>query len=283
MSDDPRRPLVLVAGAWLGAWAWRSVADRLRALGSRDVYPVTLTGLADRVHLARPDVDLTTHVTDVVNLLDFEDLHDTVLVGHSYGGVVITGAADRRPERVHAAVYVDTRPLPSRTAVADAQAPEARRRQQQDVEQHGDGWRWPPVDRDTLLSGTFGSAAGLTDHHLALLAERATPQPYATFTTPLELTHDRPPRVRRVAVVCTGGGLDLALLRALIAQGDPRVSVFADDWELRELPTGHWPMLSTPDALAALLHDVAATPHDPDDAHPRAARRPGTVGGGRIG
>jgi len=74
-----------------------------------------------------------------------------------------------------------------------------------------------------------------------------------------------------------------ALLRALIAQGDPRVSVFADDWELRELPTGHWPMLSTPDALAALLHDVAATPHDPDDAHPRAARRPGTVGGGRIG
>src|SRR5206468_1823145 len=79
------RPLVLVPGACLGGWAWGDVARRLRAHG-HDVHPATLTGLGARVHLARPDVDLETHVTDVVNLLDYEGLEDVVLVGHSYSG-----------------------------------------------------------------------------------------------------------------------------------------------------------------------------------------------------
>src|SRR5438034_191891 len=85
-------------------------ATGLRKHG-HDVHPVTLTGLGDRVHLARSDVGLETHITDVVNLLDYEDLRDVVLVGHSYAGVVVTGVADRRPERLAAVVYLDTGPL----------------------------------------------------------------------------------------------------------------------------------------------------------------------------
>ena len=82
----------LVAGAWLGGWAWAPVTRRLRDFG-HDVYPVTLTGLGERAHLAGPDVDLDTHITDVVNTLEYDDLHEVVLVGHSYAGMVVTGAA----------------------------------------------------------------------------------------------------------------------------------------------------------------------------------------------
>ena len=258
MSTEVGRPLVLVPGAWLGGWAWRKVARRLRALG-HEVHPITLTGLGERVHLASEEIDLETHITDVVNVLDFESLDDVVLVGHSYGGVVVTSVADRRAERLNAVVYVDTRPLPSGTAVADVQPPELRERQQRDVQERGDGWRWPLVDRETPASGVFGSAAGLAEQDFEALEQRATAQPYATLTTPLALGHERPPGVRRVGVLCTAGGIDLALLRSLVAQGDPRAAVFADDdWELHELPTGHWPMFSMPDELADLLHRAAS-------------------------
>src|SRR3712207_6135632 len=91
---------VLVGGAWLGGWCWQRVARRLRDKG-HDAYPLTLTGLGERVHLASPRVDLETHITDVVNLMEFEDLHNVVLLGHSYAGLVVTpGAADRIPERI---------------------------------------------------------------------------------------------------------------------------------------------------------------------------------------
>ena len=90
---------VLVHGSCLGGWVWRRVADPLRQAGHA-VHTPTLTGLGERVHLARPDVDLDTHVQDVVNHLAFEDLADVVLVGHSYSGMVITGVAERVPERL---------------------------------------------------------------------------------------------------------------------------------------------------------------------------------------
>ena len=90
---------VLVGGSWLGGWCWQPVARRLRDNG-HDAYPVTLTGLGERVHLASPEVDLETHITDVVNLVEFEDLHDIVLLGHSYGGLAVIGVADRIPERI---------------------------------------------------------------------------------------------------------------------------------------------------------------------------------------
>src|ERR671910_3846047 len=103
---------VLVGGAWLGGWCWKPIARRLRDQG-HDAYPLTLTGLGERAHLASPEVDLETHITDVVNLIEFEDLRDVVLLGHSYANLVVTGVADRVPERISRVVYLDAGPFPS--------------------------------------------------------------------------------------------------------------------------------------------------------------------------
>jgi pimeloyl-ACP methyl ester carboxylesterase len=255
--DMSPRPLVLVPGACLGGWAWREVAEQLRALG-HDVYPVTLTGLGDRVHLADESVDLDTHIADVLGVLDYEDLSDAVLVGHSYAGLVVAGAADRRPERLDAVVYLDCSPIPDGIAISDLQTPEQREAQRSAVERDGDGWQWPIPDRATLETGQFGSTTGLSDEHFAAIAKRGTPQPYATFTSPLRLEHERPPGVRRSVIFCAAGGITVAAVRELIAQGDPRASPFADpDWDLREVPTGHWAMFSAPDQVAETLHDIA--------------------------
>ncbi len=250
---------MLVPGACLGGWVWRDLAGRLREEG-HEVHAVTLTGLGERVHLAHAGVDLETHVADVLNLLQFNALEDAVLVGHSYAGIVITAVADRLPERLGALVYLDTSPLPDGTAIVDVQPPEQRERQLRAVEQEGDGWRWPVPDRDALTAGTFGSTSGLREEHLRVIAERATPQPYATFTSPLRLARDRPaPGVRRAAIFCTAGGIDVERVHELIAAGDPRGALFAGpDWQLHDLPTGHWAMLSLPGPLAELLHRIAA-------------------------
>lgn len=98
--------VVLVHGAWGGGWDWRPV-DRMLTARGYDVYRVTLTGLGERVHLVGPDVNLSTHIADVVNTILFERLEDVVLVGHSYAGMVITGVADSIPERLDAVVYMD--------------------------------------------------------------------------------------------------------------------------------------------------------------------------------
>src|SRR5262245_38002118 len=125
---------VLVPGFWLGGWAWRDVAEPLRAARHR-VYPVTLTGLGERVHLGRPQVNLDTHLADVVNLLRYEQRHEGVLVGQSYAGTVIPvipvipGVADQVPERMARLVYVDTWPLPDGVAQIDLHPPAARQAQ----------------------------------------------------------------------------------------------------------------------------------------------------------
>ncbi|MCD6033333.1 MAG: alpha/beta hydrolase fold protein [Thermomicrobiales bacterium] len=113
---------VLVPGAWLGGWVWHEVAARLRAAG-HEVFPVTLTGLGDRSHLARPDIDLETHITDVVNILTWNDLTGVILAGQSYAGTVVTGVANRVPERITQLVYVDSAPLADGVAMTDLYPP----------------------------------------------------------------------------------------------------------------------------------------------------------------
>ncbi len=97
---------VIVHGATGGGWDWKVVAQKLSAKG-HSVYRATLTGLGERVHLANPDVDLSTHIQDVVNLIRFEQLTEVVLVGHSYGGMVLTGAMNEIPERIRHAIFLD--------------------------------------------------------------------------------------------------------------------------------------------------------------------------------
>ena len=133
---------VLVPGAWLGGWAWRDVAARLRA-AEHDVYPITLTGLGERVHLARPEIDLETHIADVVNTITWNDLDDVILAGHSYAGTVVTGVADRIAERLSQLVYVDSAPLSDGMAMVDLYPPDALAALQQTVEESGEGWLFP--------------------------------------------------------------------------------------------------------------------------------------------
>jgi pimeloyl-ACP methyl ester carboxylesterase len=105
-AQSGKATFVLVPGQWTGAFVWHTVAPLLRAAG-HDVFSVTCTGLGDRVHLANATIDLDTFVTDVVNVLEYEDLHEVILVGHSFGGMIITGVAERVPERLAQLVYLD--------------------------------------------------------------------------------------------------------------------------------------------------------------------------------
>lgn len=246
---------VLVGGAWLGGWAWQDVGRRLRSKG-HEAYPVTLTGLGERVHLATPDTDLDTHVTDVVNVMDYEDLTDVVLVGHSYSGVVVEGAAARSPERIGTVVYIDTAPLGDGVALLDFYPPEARAAVESMVTTSGDGWRLPFPGFDRLSQQA--SVAGLGPEARRLMEARATAQPFGTYTQPLRLEHSDIP-YRRRAVVCSDGGFSLDQIRTALASGDP--GMFAPyagpGWEFDEIHTGHWPMLSEPEQLSAVLDRYA--------------------------
>jgi pimeloyl-ACP methyl ester carboxylesterase len=239
---------VLVPGAWLGGWAWQDVARDLRQRG-HDVYPVTLTGLGERVHLARPEIDLDTHITDVVNLIAYEGLHDVILAGHSYAGTVVTGVADRIPDRLAQLVYVDSGPLADGQSMLDLFPPEGRAEVERVVAEFGQGWLLPFPPFDQLAQQA--SVAGLGEQQRTLMEARATPQPFATYRQPLHLTHDEPGGYRRVVIACDD-------IRGLVAAGVPQILPLTQPpWHYEELDTGHWPMLSAPNELGAMLDRIA--------------------------
>ena len=241
---------VLVPGFWLGGWAWRGVARPLRAAG-HEVYPATLTGMGERVHLARPEVDLDTHITDIVNLIEYEDLRDVVLVGHSYGGVPVTGASDRIPERLSRVVYVDSGPLPDGTAQLDNSTPEGRSFVEQQVAERGEGWRFPLPSWGEIEERMGASLEGVGDEERLLFRSLAADQPAGTFTQPLRLTN---PAREGLPKVLIASSFPLAQVHELIAGGHPYLRELAGpEWRFLELPTGHWPMFSAPRELADLL------------------------------
>ena len=116
---------VLVHGAWHGAWCWKRVRAALEKQGHQ-VFTPTLTGVADRSHLASPQINLDTHIADVANLIRWEELSNVVLCGHSYGGCVISGAADRIADRIGALVYLDAFLLENGQSLHDTLPPEMR-------------------------------------------------------------------------------------------------------------------------------------------------------------
>jgi pimeloyl-ACP methyl ester carboxylesterase len=242
---------VLVGGAWLGGWCWQGVARRLREEGN-DVYPVTLTGLGERVHLASPQVDLETHISDVVNLIEFEDLHDVVLLGHSYAGLVVTGAADRIPECLSQLVYLDTAPLPDGALLLETFPPELRKRTEERVRESGEGWKFPIPPPQELAS--MASLKGIDEDHLRLLYSCATPQPFGTYTQPLRLKNPARGELPKAGIVCS---FSLEQVEEMIASGNPLFREIAGpEWRFIELPTGHYPMFSRPEDFAEMLLDL---------------------------
>ncbi|MEQ4208416.1 alpha/beta hydrolase [Actinopolymorpha sp. B17G11] len=246
---------VLVAGNWLGGWAWADVTRHLRAAG-HDAHPVTLTGVGDRVHLASSTVDLDTHISDVVHTMEYENLHDVILVGHSYGGFPVTGAADKVPDRLARVVYVDSGPLPDGSSQLDTLGPEGRdailARMGADPD---DGWReplptWAAVEAD-------GTGGGLDEAAWARIAARATAQPLGANAQPLHLVDDkRRNAIPHTLITCL---FPLEQVRAMIAAKHPFFAAFTadQDWSYAELPTGHWPMFSEPEQLARILDDLS--------------------------
>jgi pimeloyl-ACP methyl ester carboxylesterase len=106
MSTTPSKTFLVCHGAWSAGWAWKKMHPLMQAAGHRLVTP-TYTGLGERAHLAHPGIDLNSHIEDMLNVIKYEDLRDIVLVGHSYGGMVATGVADRARDKVRQLIYID--------------------------------------------------------------------------------------------------------------------------------------------------------------------------------
>ncbi|MBC2873977.1 MULTISPECIES: alpha/beta fold hydrolase [Streptomyces] len=243
--------IVLIPGFWLGAWVWEDVARALRAAGHR-VHPVTLTGLAERAAEATPEVDVHTHTDDVVRVIEDGDLWDVVLVGHSGACVPVAGAAARIPDRIARIVYVDTGALPADMAVIDFNDPQTQSDWRDQVTKEGDGWRLPPPPFDPATAPD--DLAGLSDDHLTRLRALSTPQPFATVTGTLDRPAN-PAEVPATVITCT---FTPDQARTLAATGNPVFAPMAR-MDLHHLPTGHWPMLSRPADLAALLDKAAGS------------------------
>ncbi|GIG92473.1 alpha/beta fold hydrolase [Plantactinospora endophytica] len=238
---------VLVPGFWLGAWAWREVTEGLRAAGHQ-VHPLTLTGVADRAHLAGPEIGLATHTADIVRLIETADLHDVVLVGHSGGGMPVQQAADQLPDRIARVVYLESGPLPAGTAQFDTQPPEEQERLRTLV---GDGHLLPPPAWDPATDPV--NLAGLDDETLNLLRTRTTGQPLRAGTDPVTLPHGG--TVPTTLIVCT---FPVQTVREMISQGHPFFAGLAGA-DVHGLPTGHWPMFSEPKRLTELLDGIGRT------------------------
>lgn len=235
---------VLVPGFWLGGWVWRSVADALRERG-HEVHPVTLTGMGDRASEATPTVDLETHISDVIEQITSQDLREVALVGHSYGGLVITAAADRLPDRIARLVYVDTGPLPAGVSQNDFQEPDQQAANAELVASAGDGWLLPPPPWDQLAA----DVPDLPADRIAELASKSVPQPWATATSPVRLTGSWEP-LPRVGILCS---FSEQQVRQLAEQAPLFRHMASGDWRFEELPTWHWPMVSRPAELASIL------------------------------
>lgn len=173
--------VVLVHGTTAGGWVWKTIAPRLLAAGHA-VYTPTLTGLGERSHLLSPLIDLDTHITDVCNVLEFEDLTEVALVGHSYGGMVITGVADRMPERLSKLIYLDALVPHDGEAALDLIPQDQRQEMLQRVATQGMGWLLP-VQR---------GGNNVPTHNL--------PHPFRSWSEPLHLNNPPAPHIARIYV-----------------------------------------------------------------------------------
>jgi pimeloyl-ACP methyl ester carboxylesterase len=240
MTSHSQPPsIVLVHGAWHGAWCWRRVLPVLRAAGAT-VHAVTLTGVGDRSHLLTAVSGVETHVQDVLALIEAEELASVVLVGHSYGGLVVTGVADallaQSPERLHSLVYVDAVVPHSGESWSSTHTPETIQARLNQAEASG-GLSFPPPD---------ASVFGLDGADRDWVNRRQTSQPLAVYRSPLKFDEAAVARVPRLFIDCTSPALPT------IAVSRERVRTQAG-WQVRALATGHDPMVSEPQALADIL------------------------------
>jgi pimeloyl-ACP methyl ester carboxylesterase len=224
-------------GAWSAGWAWKKMHPLMQAAGHRLVTP-TYTGLGERAHLANPSIDLETHIEDMLNVIKYEDLRDIVLIGHSYGGMVATGVADRAREKVKQLIYIDAFVPKDGQSLLDLN--EVARLRVQELAKSGDGYRVPPnpTPPDTPPAD------------VAWLSERRVHMPIKCFEAKLKLSGPLTlPRsyiyATRITPADTFGPF------AKETKSDPA-------WRYFEIDASHAPNVTAPDALMALLEKIAA-------------------------
>lgn len=244
---------VLVHGGAHGGWCYQRVARILRSAG-HEVYTPTLTGVGERAHLLRADIDLDLHIRDVLAVLHCEDLHHVILVGHSYGGMVITGVADRAPDRIGHIVYLDAATPVNGESLAELAAPlmKAARSQARVI----DGVEL------VLFPGTEPMPHyGVTDpDDIAWMEQRLSPHPWKCFEQPLQLTNELALRdIPQTHIVCTSTLRTRDPVRMGPARAAGRV------WDI---DTGHDLMISEPKAVAEMLLRVASETPTPRSGPP---------------
>jgi pimeloyl-ACP methyl ester carboxylesterase len=226
---------VLVHGAWHGSWCWKRVRERLELEG-HDVFTPTLSGVAERSHLLARSVNLSTHIDDVVNLIRWEELDELILCGHSYGGAVVSGVADRVPERIRALVYLDAFVLESGENVLQNVHESQRAQLIEATEKLGEGWKAPPIP-----AAVFNVNAADRDW----VDRQCTAHPYACFEEALMLGRGAP-RIASVSYIFATGWEDTPFPRAL-------ERARARGWRTVTIPCGHDVMLDAPGELAREL------------------------------
>ncbi len=249
-------PIVLVHGAWGGAWIWRRVLAPLRAAG-HEVHAVTLTGDGDRAHQRHPGINMATHVADVLALIEAEELESYVLVGHSYGGAVITAAVGELQRRLQAPPQAAAVPgvparMPRGLVYVDAMVPLP-----------GEAWgsRHSPglrAKRLALAAANAGAlppgdpeAFGLQGADRAWLLRRQVPHPFGMYEEPIQFELQQWLALPRCFIDC------MSPAYPTIADARQRVRQ-QPGWQVVEMATGHCPMVSQPQALVRhLLHAAA--------------------------
>jgi pimeloyl-ACP methyl ester carboxylesterase len=236
-SGESKSPIVLVHGAWHGGWCWKRVVQKLRGAG-HSVFTPTLTGLGERAHLAGPGVNLNTHITDVMNVVEVEELSDVVLVGHSYGGMVITGVADHISGKLRSLVYLDAFVPENGRSLLDYVAPERREGMIRQGESTG------------YLKPLPAKLLGISDSaDIDWVTRRTTPQPYATISQPLRLENGGNGHLPHIYVYCSDPPIGSFDQFAVRFRHDPA-------WRFHELKTGHDCMITDPEAVARIVLDA---------------------------
>ncbi|NJO56649.1 MAG: alpha/beta hydrolase [Rhodospirillales bacterium] len=237
---NAQRTYVLVHGAFHGGWCWRRVADRLVAGGHRVITP-TCTGLGERLHLLTAEGGLETAVADIVNVLIFEELEDVILVGHSFGGVLITAAADCEPRRIRHLVYLDAMVLDDGESALSHLPPDVAAERRRSANRSSHGLTMPPPPP---------SAFNVTDTaDVDWMSRRLTPHPFATYTDALHLSAPMGNGLPKTYIACTNPAY------APLAPSRARVCT-QPGWSWHDLATGHAPMITAPDALTSLLLEI---------------------------
>jgi pimeloyl-ACP methyl ester carboxylesterase len=226
---------VLVHGAWHGGWCWKRVRSALQRQG-HEVFTPTLTGVADRSHLLSPQVNLSTHIDDVVNLIRWEELQNVILCGHSYAGCVISGVADCIPDRIGALVYLDAFVLENGENLLQHVHDAQRLPMLEGTRTAGEGWKVPPIP---------GEVFQVNAQDLAWVNHQCTPQPLACFEQRIQLTGG----IGRVA--------NVTYILATGWEGSPFPPFYerakAKGWKTLAMPCGHDVMLDRPWELTAAL------------------------------